>query len=100
VSGCGVPAFVVMGVGCLANAARCGRTHCYITGPLFPLAPIFVALSALGVVALHGGLFLLVVFGACCLAQCVEIPLGKSKLHLISSSKRHEHTPSHLQPKF
>jgi len=29
-----VPAFLVMGVACLANAARCGRTHCYVTGPL------------------------------------------------------------------
>jgi hypothetical protein len=26
---------VWMGVGCLANAARCGRTHCYLTGPFF-----------------------------------------------------------------
>jgi hypothetical protein len=72
-----VPCFVVMGLGCLANAAQCGRIHCYITGPLFLLAAVFVALSALGVVALHPGLFLLVVLGACCLAQCAEIPFGK-----------------------
>ena len=24
-----------MGVACVANAARCGRTHCYLTGPFF-----------------------------------------------------------------
>src|SRR5438128_4700468 len=72
-----VPAFVVMGAGCLANAARCGRFHCYVTGPLFLLAAVFVALSAFGIVALHPGLFLLVVFGACCLAMCAEIPLGR-----------------------
>ena len=72
-----VPAFVVMGVGCLANAARCGRTHCYVTGPLFLLAAVYVALSAFGIVALHPNLFLLVVFGACCLAMFAEIPLGK-----------------------
>lgn len=72
-----VPAFAVMGVGCLTNAARCGRMHCYFTGPLFLLAAIFVALSGLGVVSLHPSLFLLMVFGACCLAQCAEIPLGK-----------------------
>ena len=54
-----VPAFAVMGVGCLANAVRCGRMHCYFTGPLFILAAIFVALSGLGVVSLHPGLFLL-----------------------------------------
>ena len=72
-----VPAFLVMGVGCLVNAARCRRTHCYITAPLFLLAAVYVAVSAFGVVPLHSGLFLLVVFGACCLAGCAEIPLGK-----------------------
>jgi hypothetical protein len=72
-----IPAFLVMGIGCLANAARCGRTHCYIAAPLFLLAAVFVGLSALGIVALHPGLFLLIVFGACCLAHCAEIPLGR-----------------------
>jgi len=72
-----VPAFVVMGAGCLANAARCGRIHCYVTGPLFLLAAVYVALSAFGVVSLHPDLFLIVVLGACCLAICAEIPLGK-----------------------
>jgi len=72
-----VPSFVVIGIGCLANAARCVRTHCYITAPLFLLAAVFVVLSAFGVVALHPGLFLLLVFGVCCLACCAEIPLGK-----------------------
>jgi len=66
-----------MGVGCLANAARCGRIHCYVTEPLFLLAAVFVALSGLGVVSLHPGLFLLFVLGACCLTQCAEIPFGK-----------------------
>ncbi len=72
-----MPAFSVMGMGCLANVARCGRMHCYLMGPLFLLAAIFVALSSLGVVSLHAGPFLLIVFGACCIAQCIEIPLGR-----------------------
>ena len=72
-----IPAFLAMGIGCLANAARCGRVHCYITAPLFLLAAVFVALSALGIVSLHPDLFLIVVSGACCLAMCVEIPLGR-----------------------
>jgi hypothetical protein len=72
-----VPAFAVMGAGCLANAVRCGRIHCYVTGPLFLLAAVFVALSGLGVVSLHPGLFLLIVLGAGCLALCAEIPLGR-----------------------
>jgi len=71
------PAFLVMGIGCLANIARCGRTHCFVTAPLFLLAAAYVALSAFGIVVLHPGLFLLVVFGACCLACCAEIPLGR-----------------------
>lgn len=68
-----IPAFAVMGVGCLVNAVRCQRIHCYFTGPLFLLATVFVALSALGVVKL----FLLIVLGASCVAICAEIPLGK-----------------------
>lgn len=31
-----VPAFVVMGMGCLANAARCGRIHCYVDRTAVP----------------------------------------------------------------
>ncbi|MEN8183065.1 MAG: hypothetical protein ABFS46_11080 [Myxococcota bacterium] len=27
----------VLGGGCVANALRCGRLHCYLTGPLFLL---------------------------------------------------------------
>src|SRR6266446_6699546 len=30
--------FVVMGAACLLNAARCGRVHCWFTGPFFILA--------------------------------------------------------------
>jgi hypothetical protein len=33
-----------MGVACIANAARCGRTHCYLTGPFFlAMAAVSVA---------------------------------------------------------
>ena len=33
-----------MGVACIANAARCGRTHCYLTGPFFlAMAAVTVA---------------------------------------------------------
>jgi hypothetical protein len=28
-------AFLVGGTACVANAARCGRAHCYLTGPLY-----------------------------------------------------------------
>jgi len=41
-----VGALAWMGVACLANARRCGRTHCYYTGPFF----LFMTLPVL----LHG----------------------------------------------
>jgi hypothetical protein len=72
-----VPALVVMGVACLVNAARCRRMHCYFTGPLYIFAAVYVVLSALGVVPLHPRWFLLIVLGASCLVQCLELPLGK-----------------------
>lgn len=37
-------ALVWMGVACLANARRCGRRHCYFTGPFFLLMAIMVVL--------------------------------------------------------
>ena len=45
-------AFVVMGSACVANAARCGRLHCFITGPLFLLAALASALVGLDVLPL------------------------------------------------
>jgi len=72
-----IPAFLVMGGGCLANANGCGRLHRYFTGPLYILAALYVALSTLGLVRLNPGLFLLIVFGASCVAVCLEMPFGR-----------------------
>ncbi len=74
-----IPAFLVMGAGCLANATRCGRLHCYLTGPVYILAALYVALSLFGVIHLNPGLFLLIVLGASCLAVCLEAPFGRYK---------------------
>ena len=41
-----VGSLLVMSGGCFANAARCGRLHCYFTGPFF----LFMA----AIVLLHG----------------------------------------------
>jgi hypothetical protein len=38
--------FVWMGTGCILNARRCHRLHCYISGPAF-----FIGAAALGVYA-------------------------------------------------
>ena len=39
-----VVALVWMGVACLINARRCGRTHCYYTGPFFLIMTLPVLL--------------------------------------------------------
>src|SRR5215467_12706452 len=46
-------AFLTMSGACIANALRCGRVHCYITGPFF----LLMALAALsyGIGILHLG---------------------------------------------
>jgi hypothetical protein len=45
-----------MGAACLVNASRCGRMHCYFTGPFFLLLAIASFLHGLGTVWLgsHG----------------------------------------------
>jgi hypothetical protein len=41
-----------MGVGCLANAARCRRVHCYLTGPFFLAMAAVALLFGLGILHL------------------------------------------------
>jgi hypothetical protein len=45
-----------MGTACLLNARRCGRVHCYFTGPFFLLLAVLSLLYGLGVLPLgaHG----------------------------------------------
>ena len=43
-------ALVWMGTACLANAVRCGRVHCYFTGPFFLLMAVAVLLHGIEVV--------------------------------------------------
>ena len=38
-----------LGVGCLLNAARCGRVHCMLTGPFFLIMALVSLLFGLGV---------------------------------------------------
>lgn len=70
-------AFALAATGCLLNAARCGRTHCYLTGPLFLLAALWSLLSAVGVVSLHPNEVMWVVIGVVVLAYLSEFPLGR-----------------------
>ncbi len=49
-------ALITMGAGCLVNALRCGRVHCYATGPFFLLVAVLAVLYSLGLIPLgvHG----------------------------------------------
>lgn len=71
-----IPAFLVMGAACLVNAARCGRLHCFVTGPVYLLAAIYVALAAFGLVPMRPNIFLLIVVGITICAFVAERPLG------------------------
>jgi hypothetical protein len=47
-----VGSLTTMGAGCVVNALRCGRVHCYLTGPFFLVMAILSLLYGLGVVPL------------------------------------------------
>ncbi len=72
-----IPAFLVMGIACVANAARCGRAHCYFTGPLFLFAAVYVVLAEFHLVSMRPGIFLDVVLCLAGLAYLAEIPFGR-----------------------
>jgi hypothetical protein len=58
-AGAGVCAvlFAWMATGCLLNARRCHRLHCYISGPVLSAGAILAGLVALGVVDLNARTF-------------------------------------------
>jgi hypothetical protein len=62
-------ALTVAGAGCLVNALRCGRLHCYVTGPFFLLGAVVTLTYGLGVLPLGpdrwGSIGLVVGLGGC-----------------------------------
>ncbi len=72
-----IPAFVVMGLGCVINAARCGRLHCYFTAPLFFLAALYVTLGEAHVVPMHPAVLLDAVAGVTLLSFGIEHAFGR-----------------------
>jgi hypothetical protein len=72
-----VPAFLLMGVACVVNAARCGRLHCFVTGPIFLLSAAYVAVAAFGLLPKSPRILLLVVLGITLLAFCAESFFGR-----------------------
>lgn len=81
-----VIALFIMGGGCVANARRCGRVHCYVTGPFFLLMAIISLLYGVGVISLGRNgwnlLGLITLVGAITLCCLPEMLFGKyRRLH-------------------
>jgi hypothetical protein len=72
---------VWMGMGCLLNARRCGRTHCRYTGPYYLLMLVPVALFGAGVFSLGGwawwGLGAMILLGSKIIWLITEVLWGK-----------------------
>ena len=69
-------ALTILATACTANAVRCGRVHCYITGPFFLLMAVATLLYGVGIVPLGAngwnllGLTILVGgIASCCLPE-------------------------------
>jgi hypothetical protein len=71
------PAFLMMGCACVVNAVRCGRLHCYITGPVFLLAAVASLLVGLDVLVLPWRWIGLGALGGTALAYIAEWISGK-----------------------
>jgi len=74
-------ALATMGVACIVNALRCGRVHCYVTGPFFLLMALVSLSYGLGILHLGGNgwdlLGLATLIGAIALWCLPEMFLGK-----------------------
>ena len=70
-----------MGVACIVNALRCGRVHCYLTGPFFLLMALLALSNSLDMLHLGGNgwnlLGLMTLIGAIALWCLPEMLLGK-----------------------
>jgi uncharacterized membrane protein HdeD (DUF308 family) len=70
-----------MGAACLINAVRCGRVHCYVTGPFFVLMAVATLLYGVGILPLGAKgwslLGLTILVGAIALCCVPELFLGR-----------------------
>ena len=66
----------IFGVLCLANALRCGRTHCWFDGVGLPVLSVIGGLGAAGAFAVPWGAFLSALWGAVLLSFLVECIFG------------------------
>lgn len=71
----------IMGAACTVNAVRCGRVHCYITGPFFSVMALTTLLYGLGILPLGQSgwnlIGLTILVGAIVLCCLPEMFFGK-----------------------
>jgi hypothetical protein len=72
-----IPALIVAGGACIANASRCGRLHCFVTGPLFLLGALATVASATGIMAIDWRWILGMVIGGTAIGYGLEWLRGK-----------------------
>jgi hypothetical protein len=74
-------ALATMGMACIVNALRCGRVHCFLTGPFFFLMALIALSYGLGILHLGGKgwnlLGLITLIGAVALWYLPEMFLGR-----------------------
>jgi hypothetical protein len=74
-------ALFTMGTACIASAVRCGRVHCYLTGPFFLVMALVTFLYGLGALPLGqqgwNVIGLTVLVGGAALCCLPEMILGK-----------------------
>lgn len=82
-----------MGVACIVNALRCGRVHCYLTGPFFLVTAIVALSYGLGILRLGGNgwnlLGLITLIGASALWCLPEMFAGKYRMARRENGNRH-----------
>src|SRR6185437_13111848 len=74
-------ALAIMGIGCFANAVRCRRIHCCVTGPFFLVMAVISVLHGLNVITLGRDdwqfIGLITLIGAVVLSCLPELLFGK-----------------------
>lgn len=70
-------ALLVAGAACIVNAKRCGRRHCYATGPLYLVAALASVLAGMELAPLPWNWIALWVMGGTVLAYVPEWVRGK-----------------------
>ena len=83
-------ALITMATGCIVNAVRCGRVHCYISGPFFLAMAVVTLLYGLGRVPLGRNgwnlISLTILVGAIASYCLPELFFGKYRKHRTGDS--------------